>query len=99
MKKTERYLVRVIFENEKKIFVKTGEDDINDFFKEIFNDFPDAISASLRKIYNPLYSDSEIDDQRTFIARSRDYQLLRQNSIIEKTQKEVLYDGTFDEDS
>jgi hypothetical protein len=91
MKKTDRYIVRIYSENKlAKICVKETSSQIADFFAQIFDGYPEANRVSVRKLYNPLESNSEIDDQRTFIARSRDSQLHGSNCIIQEEKKTVL---------
>lgn len=91
MKKTDRYIVRIYSENKKaKICVKDTKMQIADFFTEIFKEHPEANRVSVRKLYNPLYSNSEIDDQRTFVARSRDPKLHGSSYIIQEEKKTVL---------
>lgn len=94
MNKDERYIVRIYFENRKDIQVKEGKYNLNKFFEEIFKENPTAIKASVRKIYNPLFStEDNVDDLRTFATKCNHFRLFGQDSIVQEKKKEILYEG------
>ena len=98
MNKTERYLVTIYLENNKKItMAKYGMSTINNFFDGLFIEYPNADKISARKLYNPLLSNIETDDNRTLIARSRNTELHGKSYFIEEEKEKVFF--IEDEDS
>lgn len=92
MNKTERYLVTIYLENNKKITTaKYGLATINNFFDALFIENPTAEKISARKLYNPLFSNIETDDNRTLIARSRDKELHGKSYFIEEEEEKVFF--------
>ncbi len=94
MENKDRYIVRIHFENEKTIIrVQEGINSLTSFFNEIFKENPTATEASLRKIYNPMFSDPDLDDQKIFTQKNKDIPLSRQNNSIQEEKQEILLKG------
>lgn len=87
----ERYAVMIYTENNKRLVIKEGDSNINKFFDKLFHEFPDAEEFCARKLYNPLFSDTETDDGRTIIARVRDSQLHGKGYTIKEKEEEIFF--------
>jgi hypothetical protein len=91
MKENERYIVRICFENEKTIIkVQNGMSNFNNFFEQVFKENPEATEASVRRLYNPLFSEDDLDDGRIYTTRNKNKELHKQNYLIKEKEVETL---------